>query len=99
MEIEKALRLLAKRADEVEVFCAKEHAKTLEIKGHEIDLSKESTSVGFGVRVIVGGKMGFAFSGNLDGVVLDRALDCAKIAERDAHLGMPDVQKYGHGGG
>lgn len=99
MEIERAVNRLAKRADESEVFCAKERTKTLEIKGREIDISKESASVGFGIRVIVKGKMGFAFSNNLDDVVLDRALDSAKIAEKDEHLGMPAAQEYREGGG
>lgn len=98
MEIESALSLLAERADEAEVFHAKEHSRTLEIKGEDIDLTKESKSEGFGIRVIAGGRMGFSFSNRLDDAVIDSALGSAKIAESDEYLGLPDVQDYYEGG-
>jgi PmbA protein len=99
MEIESALNLLAKKASDAEIFCAKEHSRTLEIKGREIDLTRESTSQGYGIRVIVGKKMGFAFSNRLDEAAINGALGSAKIAEVDEHLSLPDGQEYGTGGG
>ncbi len=99
MEPESALKLLAKRADEAEIFCVKEHSKTLEIKNGEVDLFKESTSKGYGIRVIDGKRTGFAFSNRLDRTIIDRALGSVKIAEVDRHATLPRAQKYGTGGG
>ncbi len=99
MEIESALRHLSKKVDEAEVFNAKEHSRTLEIKMGKIDLTKESTIEGFGIRVMVGGRMGFAFSNRLDDAVLRRAVGSAKIAEVDEHVALPGVQKYRKGDG
>ena len=99
MEIEEALNRLSKKADEAEVYRTSERQVTLEIKGREIDLTKESVSRGFGIRVIVGKRAGFAFSNRLDDAVLSRALGSAKIAEKDEHLTLPQMQKYGKGGG
>jgi PmbA protein len=99
MEVKEGLSMLAKQADEAEIFRSSERSMTLEIKGTEIDLTKESVSEGFGIRVIVGKRAGFAFSNRLDEAVLKRAIGSAKIAEKDEHLGLPDVQKYGKGGG
>lgn len=99
MEIESALEILAKQVDEAEIFHTREHSRTLKIKMGEVDLTKESTIEGFGVRVMVGKRMGFAFSNRLDDAVLRRALGSAKIAEKDEHVALPGVQNYGEGGG
>ncbi len=99
MELESAIRLLAKRTDEAEIFRAKERSKTLEIKKGEVELFKESTSEGYGIRVIKEGRMGFAFSNRLDETAIDGAVGSAKIAEVDEHLMLPGAQKYGRGDG
>ncbi len=99
MEIKGALKLLERRVDEAEIYRSKEHSQSLGIKKGEVDLLKVSMSEGYGVRVIIGKKMGFAFSNRLNEAVLDRAVNSAKIAEADIHLSMPPEQKYGRGGG
>jgi len=99
MEIERALKFLTKRTDEAEIFCTKERSKTLKIKKGGVDLFKESTYKGYGIRVIKEGRMGFAFSNRLDETVMKSALGSAKIAEVDRYLTLPRAQNYGRGSG
>lgn len=99
MELESALKLLGKQADEAEIFCERARSKTLEIKKGEVDLFKESTSTGYGIRVIKEKRMGFAFSNRLDETAIERALSSTKIAETDRYLALPRAQRYGRGGG
>lgn len=99
MELEAALKLLAKQADEAEIFRETERSRTLETKKGEVDLFKESISEGYGVRVIKDNRMGFAFSNRLDETLIERALDSAKIAEVDEHTALPEAQSYGKGVG
>lgn len=95
MELDSALKILDRRADEAEIFHGTEHSKSLETKKGEVDLYKESMSGGYGIRVIKGNRMGFAFSNRLDETIIERALDSAKIAEVDEHLALPYAQSYG----
>ncbi len=95
MELETALKLLEKQVDEGEIFCAKEHHKTLETKNGEVDLFKESKSEGYGIRVIKDKRMGFSFSNRLSRAAIDSAIGSAKIAEHDKHLSLPRKQNYG----
>jgi PmbA protein len=99
MEIEKALKVLEKGADEVEIFRAKERSMVIELKKGEIDLTRESISEGYGIRVIVGKRTGFAFSNRLDEAAVNSALDSAKITEVDEHLALPHAQSYKKGRG
>ncbi|MBI5253850.1 MAG: TldD/PmbA family protein [Euryarchaeota archaeon] len=94
MDAEKALKILTKSADEAEIFFSKGISNDVEIKKGRIETFKGSSHFGYGVRAIKDKKMGFAFSNKLDEKVLQRAIDTAKIGERDKFLSLPEKQKY-----
>jgi PmbA protein len=94
MEIDRALRILSKKVDEAEIYFSTIHSQTVEVKKGKIEIFKETSSRGYGVRVIDDSRMGFAYSNKLDERVIERAVNAAKIAERDENLALPDKQKY-----
>jgi PmbA protein len=94
MDAEKALKILMKSADEAEVFFSKGISNDVGIKKGRIETFRGSSHFGYGIRVIKDKKMGFAFSNNLDEKVLQRAVDIAKIGEKDEFLSLPGKQKY-----
>ncbi len=98
MDAEKALKVLMKSADEAEIFSSKGISNDVEIKKGRIETFRGSSHLGYGIRVIKYKKMGFAFSNKLDEKVLQRAIDTAKIGERDKFLSLPEKQKYARTG-
>ncbi len=96
MRLEEALRYLSNKADEVEIYRSQNRSNSIQLKKGEIELYKDSESYGYGVRVIVEKKMGFSFANQLNEKLLDRAMDVAKVSERDPHLSLPEKkQSYG----
>ncbi len=98
MDAEKALKILMKSADEAEIFSSKGISNDLEIKKGKIETFRGSSHFGYGIRVIKNKKMGFAFSNKLDEKVLQRAMEVAKVGERDEFLSLPGKQKYARTG-
>jgi PmbA protein len=95
MNVEKALKILSKEAEEAEVFFSKDVTKKVEIRKGEVGIFKESSSTGYGVRIVRDKRMGFAFSNQLDERVLNIALKVAEASEKDEHLSLPGRQRYG----
>ncbi|MFQ5814961.1 MAG: TldD/PmbA family protein [Candidatus Hydrothermarchaeaceae archaeon] len=93
MRIEEALRYLSKRADEAEVYYSSSNGNAIVLKKGEIELYKDSTSTGYGVRVIKGKRMGFSFANQLDEGLLDKALSVARVSGRDTNLALPTKGK------
>jgi PmbA protein len=94
MDIDKALDILMKEVDEAEIYFSKSTSNEIEIKKGSVDLFKESYSIGYGIRVINKGKLGFAFSNSLDEKVIRNALATAKISEQDKFHSLPEKQRY-----
>ncbi|MEE8167432.1 MAG: TldD/PmbA family protein [Candidatus Hydrothermarchaeales archaeon] len=94
MRADEALDYLAKRADEAEIYLSSSRGHTLELWRGEMDLFKESSSSGYGVRVIKDKHMGFAYSNSLSEEVLNSALKVAKASERDPHVALPHQERY-----
>lgn len=92
--IEKALKRLAKAADEAEIFAMNSKSTSVRTKKHAIDSFKEKSATGYGIRVIADLRMGFYFTNTLDEKAQDRAIKIAKAAERDEHLTLPERQDY-----
>jgi PmbA protein len=94
MMIEKELKKLSKRVDEVEIFCLDAKSATIKTKKLSIDSFKEKQSSGFGIRVIKNKKMGFYFTNSLDSRAADMAVKVSKVAQRDEHISLPSKQVY-----
>lgn len=82
--VEKALKM---GADSAEVFLETGRNLSVNILNKEIETIEESTSAGIGVRVIVGGALGFSYSNNFDSKALEDMIACAI---RFARLTTPD---------
>ncbi len=94
MKISQALKYLEKKSDEAEIYFSKSQSSIIELKKGEIDLFKESSSSGYGVRVMEGKRTGFAYSSSLDEELLRRALGAAKASDADPHSGLAKAAKY-----
>lgn len=95
MEVEKALKLLERGAEEAEVYYCREATRKVDVQRWEVNTSKEGISFGYGVRAIKGKRVGFAFANALTEELLERALKAAAIAEADEHNSLPERQEYG----
>jgi PmbA protein len=77
----------ARAGEEVEAFVARARETTARARKGEVETLEQATSAGVGVRVVVGGKQGFAYVGSLDPDALASALDDARD---NAEHGTPD---------
>ncbi len=87
-------RFLGGRADEYELFFVDEDGVGAESRAGAVDSLKVHSGHGVGVRVIRGGRAGFAFSSdferqNLEAVV-ENALAGSLGTDKDAFMSMPD---------
>lgn len=82
--VSKALRM---GADEAEIYIATGRNLSVNILNNEIETIEEADSVGAGVRVIVGGALGFSYSNSLDAKALEETI---AMAVRFARLTSPD---------
>jgi PmbA protein len=94
MEIERALRLLGEKADQAEIFHIWGSSRTLEVKKDRPDLFKESDYSGYGIRVIMDHREGFAYSSTLSDEVIERALKTARVASPDPFVGLPGPSSF-----
>ncbi|RMF89919.1 MAG: TldD/PmbA family protein [Methanobacteriota archaeon] len=94
MMVEEALKRLSKTADEAEIFHLRTRTFTVKTKRYGIDLFKENSSEGYGIRVLKNHRMGFYFSNRLDGDALEMAVKVAGSAEEDRHHALPGEQRY-----
>ncbi len=80
-------------ADSAEVFMRSANATTVEIKGQEVDAFDRAKDRGAGLRVIIGGRMGFAFTTDFSEAALkilaQAAITNAKNSEPDPFNSIP----------
>ena len=82
--VSKALKM---GADEAEIYISSSRNLSVNILNNEIETIEEADSVGAGVRVIVGGALGFSYSNSLDARAME---DTIAMAIRFARLTSPD---------
>ncbi len=86
----------AGRGEDVEVYVARGRETEVRAYDGEVESLTSATSAGIGVRVVVDHRLGFAWAGSLDDVVLGETLsearDNARFATADDHvrLATPD---------
>ncbi|MDA3040789.1 MAG: TldD/PmbA family protein [Actinomycetota bacterium] len=92
LEIAAVLVERALPGEELEVVCASSESTTIRVYEGEVESLTQAESHGIGVRVIVGGRQGFASAGTFDPNVVEQMLaearDNARFAESDPHAGV-----------
>jgi PmbA protein len=93
----------AKPGEQVEAYAARSKGTEVKVFGGEVESLASENIEGVGVRVVVGGRQGFAWAGSLDpGVVaetLAEARDNAGFGSVDEYLGLPDPSEAADPGG
>ena len=82
----------ARAGEEVEAFVGRSSDTDVVVYGGEIESLSSATSEGVGIRVVAGGRQGFAYAGSLDPEVVEETLsearDNAGFGTPDEHLGL-----------
>ncbi|GBE18917.1 MAG TPA: TldD/PmbA family protein [Euryarchaeota archaeon] len=91
--IEAVLKRLSEAADEAEIFSVKSKSTTIKTTRSEIESFKEKSTTGYGVRVIIGSKMGFYFTNKLDLTAAEKAVKIAGASQKDEFQGLAQQMK------
>lgn len=85
-------RRIGRRAAAFELYVESARAVEVEVKGGEVERAQAAEETGLALRVLVGGRPGFAATTRLDADgltrVVDRALAAARVASRDPAVGF-----------
>jgi PmbA protein len=83
----------AKSGEELEVYVSRGVETDVRAYEGEVESLSSAASAGVGIRVVVGGRQGFAYAGTLEETVLRQTLadarDNATFATADEHVGLP----------
>jgi PmbA protein len=84
----------ARDGEEVEAFVARGRSTEVQVFSGDVESLSSAESAGVGIRVVVGGRQGFAYAGSLDDDIvaetLAEARDNAGFATVDEYLGLPE---------
>ncbi len=86
-ELARRLVSMARPGEQVEVYASRGRSTSVKAYGGEVESLKSGTSQGLGVRLVSGGRQGFASAGTLD---LDVAIETLAEARDNASLAEPD---------
>ncbi|WP_321211043.1 TldD/PmbA family protein [Methanothermobacter sp. DP] len=93
---EKALKLALRNSEMAEVYIEREHAVEVQVQRDIIDFGKIESMTGVGIRVLKGGRMGFAYTS--DPSNLQRAVKMAtenlRLADPDENFGFSEPASY-----
>ena len=100
-ELVKAGELILENAQrkkvEAEAYLLYNRELTIEVAKGAVETLKEAEEMGAGIRVITGGRVGFAYSTGMDSQTLDQVLDqaiaSAKFTASDENNVMPEAQE------
>ncbi len=80
-------------ADQAEVFMRSSKSLSVEIKEQAVDSLKSSASIGYSLRVIKDGRLGFSYAtdaGDRDSIIT-KAIDAARFSDPDNFLDLPEA--------
>jgi PmbA protein len=84
----------ARPGEQVEAYVARSRETEVVVYGGGVESLSAAESAGVGIRVVRGGRQGFAYAGSLDLDVVEETLaearDNAGFATEDDHLGLPE---------
>jgi PmbA protein len=90
----------AKAGEQVEVLAGRSVDTEIRVYDGEVEKLTTAESAGVGVRVVVDGRMGFAYAGSLDADVLAEVLgearDNAAFGDPDEHNGVAEPDGHGY---
>jgi PmbA protein len=83
---------LGKGADMAEVYMKTSRTISAEAKGGEVESVGTSVGLGYGLRVIKDGRLGFSYSTDCSekDVVVETAIESSGYTEADRYLGLPE---------
>lgn len=94
LDIAKRVAGWARDGEQVEAFVARSNSTSVRVFDANIESLSSSQSEGVGIRVVKDGRLGFAYAGSLDIVVLEETLaearDNAAFAEFDEFVGLAE---------
>ncbi|HSB51853.1 MAG TPA: TldD/PmbA family protein [Dissulfurispiraceae bacterium] len=82
---------LSRGADQAEAYVRRERGLGVEVKGQKVESLEASTTMGYSIRLIRDGRLGFSFSTNPAEImrVIESALEASRYTEPDAFNGLP----------
>ncbi|NOZ59605.1 MAG: TldD/PmbA family protein [Euryarchaeota archaeon] len=89
-----ALRFIERRGAEGEVYRLRQRHFSVEVRRGRVELAEAGAEEGFGVRVLLGRRMGFAYGNVLSEQLLERALSVARVSPPDEHQGFAGAESY-----
>jgi PmbA protein len=86
-------RAIKSGADQAEVFMNTSKSLSVEIKEQAVDSLKSSASLGYSLRVIRDGRLGFSYATDADDSdsVIANAIEAARFSDPDDFLGLPEA--------
>jgi PmbA protein len=88
----------ARPGEQVEAYVSRERETDVRVYRGEIETLSTAESAGVGVRVVIDGRQGFAYVGDLDEArareALEEARDNASFATPDEHVGLASPDGY-----
>src|SRR3984957_13974730 len=92
MDLAERIAGAARPGEQVEAYVSRERETDVRVYRGEIETLSTAESAGVGVRVVIDGRQGFAYVGDLDEArareALDEARDNASFATPDEHVGL-----------
>jgi len=92
LDLAERIARAARPGEEVEAYVSRERETDVRVYRGEIETLSTAESAGVGVRVVIDGRQGFAYVGDLDEArsreALEEARDNASFATPDEHVGL-----------
>ena len=86
-------RAIKDGAEQAEVYVSTSKSLTVEIKEQVVESLKSSTGLGYSLRVVRDGRLGFSYATEADDrdSVVANALGAARFSDPDDFLGLPEA--------
>lgn len=88
MEVAERILAGARPGEDVEVYCRRGRSSAFAVYDGEVESQRSGASSGVGVRVADGGRVGFAWAGSLDEIVIAEVL-----ADAREHAGLSEPEE------
>ncbi|HLI75259.1 MAG TPA: TldD/PmbA family protein [Acidimicrobiales bacterium] len=91
-ELAQRVAAAARAGEEIEVYVGRSVEVDVRAYDGQVESLSSASSAGVGIRVVVGGRQGFAYAGSLDGDVIEQTLadarDNVSFATPDEHIAL-----------
>lgn len=92
---EEAKKEILKYSNNYEIFVEKSESLELDSQKSDLNFAKEEVNLGVGIRVIEKGKVGFAFTSDINQIAITakQAFLNTKLNEKDENFGFSEIEK------